>query len=458
MLLRLIAENILSFKDATEFNTFPLSKSHNHDNHRVECGHASILRMSAIYGANGAGKSNLLNVLELLQTMVKAETLNKLNFFNLTFKLDPQCVDSPSGVAIEFYNNNNIFYYHVEFTSREILMEELLLSQKNKDVELFTRRGSEISINSKYAWKGIDSQFKYILKATTSQYVWNGINSQFKDIFKRIVRPNMLLLSFLGNYYSEETPIVADAYRWFTDKLQLVFPKSQTGLVPHLLNTNSDFAKIVSETLPELKTGISQLKVKKTILTDDDIKEDRFIQLVKRAKDNPGTPQKYFANNDIMNIIYEDGNVYVLKMVAIHTNNDGSEVEFPLQNESDGTRRLIEYMPLLFDIINSDSVYVVDEIERSLHPIMIKDIIRKISESKSAKGQLIFTTHESCLLDQSIFRPDEIWFAQKDVEQATQLYPLSDFNIHKTANIENGYLDGRYGGIPFLSNLKDLHW
>jgi hypothetical protein len=89
---------------------------------------------------------------------------------------------------------------------------------------------------------------------------------------------------------------------------------------------------------------------------------------------------------------------------------------------------------------------------------MIKDIIRKISESENAKGQLIFTTHESCLLDQSIFRPDEIWFAQKDVEQATQLYPLSDFNIHKTANIENGYLDGRYGGIPFLSNLKDLNW
>ena len=438
MLLRLIAENILSFKDVTEFNTFPSSKSHNHENHRVECGHATALRMSAIYGANGAGKSNLLNVLELLQTMIMAETLNKLDFFNLTFKLDPKCVDSPSGIAIEFYNNNNVFYYHVEFTSREIVTEELLLSQKNKDIELFTRSGSDISINSKYVGK--------------------GINTQFKDALKRIVRPDMLLLSFLGNYYSEETPIVADAYRWFSDKLELVFPKSQTGLVPHLLNTNSDFAKIVSETLPELKTGISQLKVKKTILTDDDIKEDRLIQLVKRAKDNPGTPQKYFANNDIMNIIYEDGNVYVLKMVAIHTNNDGSEVEFPLPNESDGTRRLIEYMPLLFDIINSDSVYVVDEIERSLHPIMIKDIIRKISESQSAKGQLIFTTHESCLLDQSIFRPDEIWFAQKDVEQATQLYPLSDFNIHKTANIENGYLDGRYGGIPFLSNLKDLHW
>ena len=101
---------------------------------------------------------------------------------------------------------------------------------------------------------------------------------------------------------------------------------------------------------------------------------------------------------------------------------------------------------------------LIDEVERSLHPILIKEIITKLSESETAKGQLVFTTHESCLLDQDILRPDEIWFAQKDQDQATQFYPLSDFNIHKTANIENGYLNGRYGGIPFLSNLKDLHW
>jgi AAA15 family ATPase/GTPase len=115
-------------------------------------------------------------------------------------------------------------------------------------------------------------------------------------------------------------------------------------------------------------------------------------------------------------------------------------------------------MPLLYAVTRHDAVYIVDEVERSIHPILIKDIINKLSKSTDTKGQLIFTTHESALLDQDIFRPDEIWFAQKDTDQATQLYPLSDFNIHKTANIENGYLNGRYGGIPFLSNLKDLHW
>lgn len=143
---------------------------------------------------------------------------------------------------------------------------------------------------------------------------------------------------------------------------------------------------------------------------------------------------------------------------AVHKNSDGKEIAMNMREESDGTRRLIEYMPLLYSILRQGGVFVIDEIERSIHPIMIKSIMRKISESKNSLGQIIFTTHESCLLDQDVFRPDEIWFAQKDVNQSTQLYPLSDYNIHKTANIENGYLNGRYGGIPFLSNLSDLKW
>ena len=439
MLLRLIAENILSFKDATEFNTFPSSKSKCHYNHRIECGHASVLRVSAIYGANGAGKSNLLMVLNFLQSIVQNETLNNIGFYdNGVFKLDSECKHKPSGIAIEFCYNENVFYYHIEFSNKEIVSEILLLSHKKNDVELFSREGAEISIKHKYFGK--------------------GISEQFKDALQRLVRPDMLLLSFLGKYYPNESPIVADAYQWFISKLRIVLPDYAYGFVPHLLDTNEEFAKLMNDTLPELNTGIHQLKVKKKIITDKNVTDEQTKFFYKWAKEHPGEPKSVFIADDEINIIYEDGNVIAKYLVAVHKNIDGAEIDISFPNESDGTRRLIEYMPLLYNIIRKDYVYVVDEIERSLHPILIKDIIRKISESENAKGQLIFTTHESCLLDQSIFRPDEIWFAQKDVEQATQLYPLSDFNIHKTANIENGYLDGRYGGIPFLSNLKDLNW
>lgn len=441
MLLRLIAENLTSFKEAVEFNTFPSSKSHSHENHKITCGHATALRMSAIYGANGAGKSNLLQALNLLQTLVKTETLRKIDFYDdPTFKLDSQCSGKPSGLAVEFYYNNNVFYYHVEFTLEEIVLEELLLSKKSKDIPLFTRKRNDISIDSNYIGK--------------------GISEQFQDALKRLVRPDMLLLSFLGKYYSSESPLVVDAYQWFMKNLQLVLPDMFHGFVPHMIDTDSDFSELVNRTLPELKTGIDKVIVKKELIAEEDVKSGKLIQLVKQAKEHPGEPQttRNRFTDDVVNVIFENGNVYLKTLVAVHRNLDGSEVEMSLHDESDGTRRLIEYMPLLYAIIQKDMVYVVDEIERSIHPIMIKDIVRKLSESTTAKGQLIFTTHESGLLDQNIFRPDEIWFAQKDAEQATQLYPLSDFNIHKTANIENGYLNGRYGGIPFLSNLKDLHW
>ena len=441
MLLRLIAENLTSFKEAVEFNTFPSSKSHSHENHKITCGHATALRMSAIYGANGAGKSNLLQALNLLQTLVKTETLRKIDFYDdLTFKLDSQCSGKPSGLAVEFYYNNNVFYYHVEFTLEEIVLEELLLSKKSKDIPLFTRKRNDISIDSNYIGK--------------------GISEQFQDALKRLVRPDMLLLSFLGKYYSSESPLVVDAYQWFMKNLQLVLPDMFHGFVPHMIDTDSEFSELVNRTLPELKTGIDKVIVRKELIAEEDVKSGKLMQLVKQAKEHPGEPQTTLNRftDDVVNVIFENGNVYLKTLVAVHRNLDGSEVEMSLHDESDGTRRLIEYMPLLYAIIQKDMVYVVDEIERSIHPIMIKDIVRKLSESTTAKGQLIFTTHESGLLDQNIFRPDEIWFAQKDAEQATQLYPLSDFNIHKTANIENGYLNGRYGGIPFLSNLKDLHW
>ena len=441
MLLRFILENIASFKEAVEFNTFPSSKSHSHENHKITCGHATVLRMSAIYGANGAGKSNLLQALKFLQTLVKAETIRKTTFYdNPTFKFDSQYIDKPSGLAIEFYNNSNIFYYHIEFTPEEIIFEELLLSKKSKDIELFTRKGTNISINA--------------------DYVGKGITEQFQDALKRLVRPDMLLLSFLGKYYSDESPLVADAYQWLVEKLQLVLPDSRHFFVPHLLDTDPAFSELVNTTLPELKTGITKLKVDTKLIVEEDVKSESLMKSIKKVKDRPGEPLSISNQytGDVANLIFEDGKVYMKTLTAIHNNTDGSEIDISLHEESDGTRRLIEYMPLLYSIIQQDKVYVVDEIERSIHPILIKDIVRKLSESKTAKGQLIFTTHESGLLDQNIFRPDEIWFAQKDTEQATQLYPLSDFNIHKTANIENGYLNGRYGGIPFLSNLKDLHW
>ena len=237
--------------------------------------------------------------------------------------------------------------------------------------------------------------------------------------------------------------------------------ESSTGTIPHFMHVDKEFEIFVNSTIKEMNTGISELRVKTEILDEETLSMSSLLYMVvNKAKEYQGIPQPFYDQymGETAVVIYEDGKILLKKLVAIHVDVNNNLIEMPIYKESDGTRRIIEYMPLLYSIYRDDAVYVVDEMERSIHPILIKEIIRKLSQSEKLRGQLIFTTHESALLDQEVFRPDEIWFAQKDNEQATKLYPLSDFNIHNTANIENGYLNGRYGGVPFLSNLKDLNW
>lgn len=439
MLLRFTVQNFSSFKDAVEFNAFPSSKSHSHENHKIVCNQATVLRMSAIYGANGAGKSNLLAAMKFLKDLVLAASLQKTPIdHRVPFKFASESVTQPAGLAIEFFHQGNVYYYHIEFCEENICLEELLLSKKTTDTFIFHREGGELSING--------------------DFVSKRMTDSFTDALKRLVRPDMLLLSFLGQYYQDESKYVTDAYLWFRDGIEIVPPSMSAGVVPHLLDSNAQFAKMVNETITKLNVGIKQLLVRKEMIDDEDVKNTPLQVLVNKAKQQPGVAQVRVTNHgtDVENIVFEEGAIYKKTIVALHANLQGSLVEMPVASESDGTRRMIEYMPLLYSITCQDKVYLVDEIERSIHPILIKDLMQVLSDSETATGQLIFTTHESSLLDQRIFRPDEIWFAQKDVEQATQLYPLSDFNVHKTANIENGYLIGRYGGIPFLPNLKKL--
>jgi len=213
--------------------------------------------------------------------------------------------------------------------------------------------------------------------------------------------------------------------------------------------------------ISNLNTGISNLFIKKEKFNDfiEDINKPQIKQLIEDIKTRKNNISLRNSETDEeMTLIYEENEIYVKRLITNHLNNFGNPIEFSLALESDGTKRLIDYLPAFNGIINENKVYIIDEIERSIHPITIKKILSKISTDEKAKGQLIFTTHESNLLDQDILRPDEIWFAQKDIDGASKLYSLSEFNIHNTANIENGYLNGRFGGIPFLSNLKDLNW
>ena len=445
MLIKFVAKNIYSFNEETEFNLFP-NKTQRLTHHKITKNNVDFLRMTAIYGANGSGKSNLIKSISLLETLIKDGEI-VIDFDEIKFKLNDDNKQIPISLGIEFYAKSKIFYYTITFNDGQILNEYLAESKKDNDILIFERN--------------IENDIQKIV--FFDGYASNEKNKLFVEVLEeKLLQKNELLISFLNSKYPEEFEDVKKAFNWFDETLVIIKPDAKPGGIAHILDINEELKIFANHLIPSLNTGISKIEIQKEKVEDffgdvDKKKMKNITDSVKKDQDNLSVLTNKETGEEAT-LIYENNEVFVKRLVTSHLNNKGNNIDFFVGMESDGTKRLIDYIPALNGILNEDKVYIIDEIERSIHPITIKEIITKISLDKLAKGQLIFSTHESCLLDLEILRSDEIWFAQKDVDGSSKLYSLSDFNIHNTANIENGYLNGRYGGIPFLSNLKDLNW
>lgn len=160
--------------------------------------------------------------------------------------------------------------------------------------------------------------------------------------------------------------------------------------------------------------------------------------------------------------ISKSGNnkLILLKLKMQHKGADDDLIDFKFEEESEGTQRLIHLAPAFADLLESEKVYFIDELDRRLHPNLSKSLIELYLELhiKRKNRQLIFVTHESNLLDLNYFRRDEIWFAEKDKNGASHLSSLADFKVRSDLNIKNGYLNGRFGAIPFIGDTEKLGW
>ncbi|KAA6327443.1 hypothetical protein EZS27_023567 [termite gut metagenome] len=447
MIIRFVAKNIFSFKEETEFNLLP-NKTQRLQHHKVDAGEFNFLRYSAIYGANGSGKSNLIKSISLLKSIVEDGNFNGINDVKeLKFKLDKSNSATPISLAIEFYFHSNIFYYTITFDENGFLYEYLAESKKNQDVLIFERTVENAVQKIKFY----------------EEYSKDEKNKLFIEILsEKLISQKESLLTFLSKKYPDEFKNVKNVYDWFNTKLVIIGPKSKPRSIAHILDLNKPIKNFANMLIPSLNMGITKIEIEKKkieeFLDNDEIKPIKRIIDDLKSKPNSFSTLTNKKTGEETTFVLEDENIVVKSLITNHLDNEGKIVGFSIGQESDGTKRLIDYIPALRSIIKTDGVYLIDEIERSIHPITIKEIIKKLSLDKEVKGQLIFTTHEINLLDQEILRPDEIWFAQKDIDGSSKLYSLSDFNIHNTIDIENGYLNGRYGGIPFLSNLRDLNW
>lgn len=414
--------------------------------HKVRTGGIDILKLGVLYGANAAGKTTLVKALAWLRALA-IQGVSPVSSYRSARHRFTEDDDLPITIGAEYIVNGIGYIYALQFNRKYIVAEELYVSGlgNKKDELIFSRTSLESG---------------HTLKFSDSFYLSSESTVLEKVIINSVLKPDRPLASQLPSLNIAELNDVTDALSWFEEKLHIIGPKQYPLGLTERIDTDPSFKEFANEVLSTYDVGISGLNVETSTLEEfygkDDLKEvEKTISELELSKDK--SLSRRTEAGDEISIVMSDSGPLVKRVTLVHGIN-GQAKNFNISEESDGTRRLIDFLPAFYQLTFGDDVFVIDEIESSIHPILIYELISKFSQDTRSTGQLIMTTHESNLLDQKLFRRDEVWFVEKDQFGATDLYSLNKFKEHHTLDIRKRYLNGRYGGIPFTGNLADLNW
>lgn len=453
MLIRFVVSNFMSFKNETEFNMLP-SKGKGykkHPNHLIPISSGiDVLKTAAIYGANASGKSNLVKAIEYLKELIQGSNEGIIMPQSKRFRIEDSFKSKSTTFRIEYEFRNIHFDYGLEIDKGKIKEEWLYRInsvKKQKDELLFIRKDNLVTFGDHF--KDIDTSYveKYLEKELrATQCALNGIYNNIDD---------------------DE---LVDTFYEGIERLAIISPHSFNSEYAFSIILKEKSKSYVENILRKSNTGIEELVV-------EDISVDKFFSYEEEdtkldfidkleAEIDMETETETETETEKLGIFFYNRNQYNLfKKVddkyfvsVIKTKHFGSDNLFDLIEESDGTNRLFELAPA-FEYLTGDEdlVYILDELERSMHPTLAKELLKIFVDNSTSKSQLIFTTHESHLLDLDLLRQDEIWFTEKKLDGSSTFYPLSDFNPREDKNIRLGYLEGRYGGIPFLGDFSKLN-
>lgn len=450
MLIRVVAENFRSYGQETEFNMLPSSNVRRFDWHvHSRKKGADVLRTAVIYGANGAGKSGLIKAIGRLQDMVVNGSVPPPYFRDANKFND---AEKPVTLEVEFGTEDNQYSYGVSYRGNTCV-EEWLYSTIGKTPKcIFERKHEEKS-----------GKIRINLKVTKREEAKSKLLVSLLE--NNLMKSNELMLS---KHEVVKNKHITEAYDWIVNKLAVIYPKTHSTSIFDDRYSDSTF-KLQSEKLvAALDLGINALSLKDEDLESFKSKITEWPELIRGidrivrrlAKSTKEKSEAFIDSGAFTVSIRREGDKFYARRVLARHEVKEKLYDFELKEESDGTQRVFDLIPMVHNVKKEAAyTYVVDEIDRSLHPTLVRALVAKIVTDKNMKGQLIFTTHDAGLLDGKIFRNDEIWFAEKDREtQSTHLYTLDEFKPRTDLDIEKGYLNGRFGAIPFLAKLNELNW
>jgi AAA15 family ATPase/GTPase len=422
MLLEIKVKNFRSIKDWQTFSMLAESKVKEMEESVVRVSDLNILNSAILYGRNASGKSNILKSFKALQYLVLHSAEYKVDEDiepYEPFKLCPISSKNSTEFSIDFLAKNGVRYiYSIGFSKKEIEYENLIFYPKSQPATLFDRK------------KGKKTKY--------GEY----LTGKKKEI-ENLLYPNQLFLSKVGTEKNEQ---LIDAYKFFSDYL-FTSTIHDTGYDQALIRVFSNkmgkddipfFKENVNQLMRVADTGIEEIKIKeedvdRTIFPKD-MSDDEKDEIVERFKYKVRTVHK----------IFEDGE-------------EKGKVEFKLSDESTGTIKLLAVGGLILEALADGQVLIIDELDKSLHPKLTRALINifksKINNPKNA--QLIFATHDVSLLDNELFRRDQIWFAEKEYEGYSKYYAISDIpGVRQGVPFDKWYMSGRFGATPVINEFN----
>ena len=419
MLVNFRVENFKSFKDFTEFSMEATKLKNLRESNTFDINTISLLNCAVIYGANASGKSSLLDAMNMMKAIVKNSISieNTKKYIHQSFLLNSETENKESFFEIEFIIDEIIYRYGFEIAINATILKEWLFQKKIKakarESRLFERERQEITFGTSFKEaRGLDDK----------------------------TRENALFLSVLAQFNGEvSTNILA----WF-NQFNIISNIESKEFEHYSFDKLEDEAfkdKIVT-LIKSADIGIYDISKQKILFDDLTVKIDVLPEnLIKELKENG------LASVETKHIQYDENNSF--KQLK----------SFELSFESDGTQKLLALSAPIIETLLKGEILVIDELDNSLHTELVNAIIALFhsKETNPNNAQLIFTTHDTNLLNQEIFRRDQIWFTQKDIYGVSELYSLIEYGRGKIRDdlvLEKNYLEGKFGAVPYINGLE----
>ena len=448
MFIGFSVSNFLSFK-TTQTMSMIASKVARHKQHILMGNGKKVLKTGLIYGANAGGKSNFIKAIDFSRDII-LEGLEQVDLNKKYFRIDTSNYKVPGVFEYRLMTQSGKEYSYgiaISYAEKEIISEWLIRIEKNgSETFVFNRDINEDGENI------TESEIKYENRKEAIRW-----QVYLEDFGKNISDPlkKKTILSDIAERSGKQVGIfkeILDVYNWF-QSIIILFPTSQYSGLNQMVE-KENVRQFFSKMMQYFDTGIMSVESKQGPMDFDKIFEGipaEYAEKLKIKISNDITNESVLCkvNNQIYSLKKDDdGNIITTKMMQNHGN--GQDL-FEYADESDGTKRLFDLIPLFYEH-NGNRVIFIDEIDRSLHTNLTRrflELFYKLTEKDNS--QLIATTHDSNLLDLDLIRQDEIWFVERVKDQSSKMYSLNRYKERYDKRVDKEYLLGRYEAVPVFN-------